>query len=941
MVAAFTLGALAATAVVTVGVTASAAPAGATLGDGLEPMISTSIALGTNPLDPNATVKVTSLAKLANTLYVGGQFTQIAPERLPVTSLPAGAGIPRPYLFAVDATTGNPVWSFAPVLDGAVYALEVDPATNTLYVGGRFSTVNGQALSNFAILDAATGALKDGVTQLPVTGGSSHIVRTLYRHASSGKLYIGGDFTNVGGRNRGEVARISLPGNTVDNWKVSVNGAVLAFGVDQANPAPERVYVGGEFTAVGGDANFGYIAAFDSTEPAAAGDFAPPVTTWDPALAGNDPPRVRAIAVAGGNVYAAMGGAGGRFFVWTQADPAAQVVGWRTDGDVQIVHPVGNQVLVGGHFTRFYNRPDPLTGASITLRCQMFAVAVDDPTNLLPSPNLLNSAHYGPFAAVAEDTNNDGAPDDTYWGGQLGRLTQGADPTPLPFNPDAGQGQCGTGLQGPWGGLLHLRETPVGDTTKPLAPGPVNVTGSFTTAGVSWPPASDASGIAAYYLYVNGSLAKVVAGDVTSTTLTGFQANSVNTIKVRAFDPATNYRDFPSVTWTAPRGLPALPNPLKGFGLFNPTPNPVRIFDTRNAIGRPGTQPVPAGTAVPVAVVGQAGVPPDAELVAMNVTAVNPTGHGFLTVWPNGEPLPNTSNLNFAPGQTVPNLVVARLGTGGKVNVQVSAGTAHVLVDVVGWFGSGSTTVPGARLLTQTPERKLDTRNGIGVVAGPVGPGATVAVQVVPPGSGVTGVVMNLTGLESTAATFVTAYPGDKPLPNVSNLNLVPGQVRPNLVMVAVAPDGTVKLTNAFGKVQLLVDVVATFTATTALDNDTAGRVIALDSPQRFVDTRQSGEALGGPNDSTRDLAALDQATPPTVKGVVMNVTATQATALTYLTLYPADVGRPNASNLNVRPGEDVPNLAVSALSPDGLVKIYNNSGAVNYIFDVTAAVLG
>ena len=201
--------------------------------------------------------------------------------------------------------------------------------------------------------------------------------------------------------------------------------------------------------------------------------------------------------------------------------------------------------------------------------------------------------------------------------------------------------------------------------------------------------------------------------------------------------------------------------------------------------------------------------------------------------------------------------------------------------------------------------------------------------------------VMNLTGVSPSTTTFVTAYPGDKPLPDASNLNLVAGQVRPNLVMVGVAPDGTVKLTNAFGSVHLIVDVVGTFVGTSSLDNNAAGRLLALDTPQRFVDTRLSGEALTGPHDATRDLAALDAATPPPVKGVVMNVTATQATAPTYLTLYPSDVGRPNASNLNVLPGEDVPNLAVSALSPSGLVNIYNDTGAVNYIFDVTAAVLG
>src|SRR4029079_5520255 len=100
-------------------------------------------------------------AKIGNPLYVGGQFPAIAPERLPNTTLPVASAIPRSYLFAADATTGLPIWSFGAVVDGPVYALEVDPGTNTLYVGGRFSTVDGTALANFAILDATTGALKD------------------------------------------------------------------------------------------------------------------------------------------------------------------------------------------------------------------------------------------------------------------------------------------------------------------------------------------------------------------------------------------------------------------------------------------------------------------------------------------------------------------------------------------------------------------------------------------------------------------------------------------------------------------------------------------------------------------------------------------------------------------------------------------------------------
>ena len=46
----------------------------------------------------------------------------------------------------------------------------------------------------------------------------------------------------------------------------------------------------------------------------------------------------------------------------------------------------------------------------------------------------------------------------------------------------------------------------------------------------------------------------------------------------------------------------------------------------------------------------------------MNVTVTAPTASSFLTIWPSGAPLPNASSLNFVPGQTVPNLVVAPLG---------------------------------------------------------------------------------------------------------------------------------------------------------------------------------------------------------------------------------------------------------------------------------------
>jgi hypothetical protein len=370
------------------------------------------------------------------------------------------------------------------------------------------------------------------------------------------------------------------------------------------------------------------------------------------------------------------------------------------------------------------------------------------------------------------------------------------------------------------------------------------------------------------------------------------------------------------------------------------------VLDTRAGIGRPGTHPLAAGAplAVPI-VTATSGVPSDAQLVAMNVTVVGPSAGGFLTVAPNGVPMPEVSNLNFQPGQTVPNLVLARVAN-GKVDVQISAGAAHVLFDVVGWFGSGQTVTPGARLAAQTPARKLDSRNGLGMPGGaarPLNPGETIEVQVVPPNSGVKGVVLNLTGVGPTAVTYVTAYPGDQVVrPYTSNLNLVPGQIRPNLVMVGVSPQGTVKLFNESGAVHLLADVVGTFTGTSALDADPTGRVLALDRPQRMVDTRTTGGALGAGQTATPSFATVEAATVPSVKGLVANVTAVRVTAPTYLTVFPPDAPRPtDASNLNAAPGEDVPNLAVAALSADDRLGVFNFQGSVYYIVDVTTLVLG
>ena len=112
---------------------------------------------------------------------------------------------------------------------------------------------------------------------------------------------------------------------------------------------------------------------------------------------------------------------------------------------------------------------------------------------------------------------------------------------------------------------------------------------------------------------------------------------------------------------------------------------PVRILDTR--IGTGGIVGLrPAQSTVDVQIAGVGGVPATgARAVILNATVTEPTGPGYLTIFPAGTARPLASDLNFSAGETQPNLVVVQLGSGGKVSLFSAAG-AHVIFDVAGWI---------------------------------------------------------------------------------------------------------------------------------------------------------------------------------------------------------------------------------------------------------------
>ena len=222
----------------------------------------------------------------------------------------------------------------------------------------------------------------------------------------------------------------------------------------------------------------------------------------------------------------------------------------------------------------------------------------------------------------------------------------------------------------------------------------------------------------------------------------------------------------------------------------------------------------------------------------MNVTADAAPEGGFLTVFPCGVSVPNASNLNYGAGDTIANLVIARIGVGGKVCLY-NLGATHLIVDVTGYFPIGAFNP------LDQPRRLLDSRptggtdDGLFAGTGILNPNSTLALPVagrvgVPANVGA--VALNVTVVFAATNGFITVFPCGAPLPTASNLNYKMSQTIANAVIAKVGAGGAVCFYTE-GATDLIVDVTGVFPSTT---------LNALDAPQRFLDTRPGQSTVDG-----------------------------------------------------------------------------------------------
>jgi len=328
---------------------------------------------------------------------------------------------------------------------------------------------------------------------------------------------------------------------------------------------------------------------------------------------------------------------------------------------------------------------------------------------------------------------------------------------------------------------------------------------------------------------------------------------------------------------------------------------PARAIDTRDHAGGR----LPAGGTVDVDL--SSFVPAGSSAVALNLSAVDPAGPGFLTGFPCESARPLASSGNYLAGRARSTMSVLPLGVSRHLCVYSST-AADVVVDVQGAF-----VADGMRLSPTAPTRLVDTRetgrpNEL-VVPAPAGAGA---------------VALNIAVTNASTAGFVTAYPCGRARPLVANVTFAAGETISNAAYVPVGDGGAVCL---FANVA--TDVVVDLTGTFARDG-ALGFVAA--TPTRVYDSR---DGTGGWSPIQGIDQTVDVRVAPAVARAVTGV-LTMVTPLApgFLTAFGCG-GPPPTANVNAWTGDVVANTVTVGVADAGRLCVLSST-TTQVVFDTT-----
>jgi hypothetical protein len=363
---------------------------------------------------------------------------------------------------------------------------------------------------------------------------------------------------------------------------------------------------------------------------------------------------------------------------------------------------------------------------------------------------------------------------------------------------------------------------------------------------------------------------------------------------------------------------------------------PGRVFESRSGsadfvtvdglfqgAGRTG-----AGQVVEVQVTGRAGVPVDAEAVFLNVVAVDPSGSGYLTVFPCGATPPLAANVNYNTGDIAANAVFAKIDDDGKVCVYTHAET-DLVIDVNGYTPAGADTksvVPG-RVLESRSGNGLITADGLFQGVGRTGAGEVREVQVtgragVPVNA--EAVFLNVVAVSPSGPGYLTVFPCGATPPLAANVNYDTGDIAANAVFAKIDDDGKVCV-YTLAETDLVIDVNGYTLVGADTKSVVPGRVLESRSGNGLITADGLFQGVGRTGaGEVREVQVTGRAgVPVDAEAVLLNVVAVDPSGPGYLTVFPCGAAQPLAANVNYNTGDIAAKAVFAKIGDDGKVCVY------------------